>query len=186
MRIIAGALKGRRLQAPRWEGLRPTSDKLRETIFNVLAHRVAGARVLDGYAGTGGLGIEALSRAAASVTFIESDRRAQALILENLTRCGLTNGYTILRTSMARGLETLKTAARFDIVLLDPPYAAPIDGALAGVDAIVAEGGVVVLEHSRRHTAPGAAGWLVRTREIRSGDSLLSLFSRAPGAEAGL
>ena len=76
MRIIAGTLKGRRLEAPAWDGLRPTSDKLRETLFNVLAPRTRGARVLDGYAGTGALGIEALSRGAAEVVFVDSDPRA--------------------------------------------------------------------------------------------------------------
>ncbi len=89
MRVIAGTLKGRRLKAPTWEGLRPTSDKLRETLFNVLASRIEGTRVLDGYAGTGALGIEALSRGAAHVTFIEEDRRALQLIEDNLAHCGL-------------------------------------------------------------------------------------------------
>src|SRR6059036_2313719 len=99
MRVIAGSLKGRRLKAPTWEGLRPTSDKLRETLFNILAPRIAGARVLDGYAGTGAVGIEALSRGAAHVTFLEQDRRAQALIAENLAHCGVTNGYAIIRAT---------------------------------------------------------------------------------------
>jgi len=76
MRVIAGRFKGRRLKAPSWDGLRPTSDKLRETLFNVLAPRIDGARVLDGFAGTGAVGIEALSRGAARATFIESDRAA--------------------------------------------------------------------------------------------------------------
>ena len=80
MRVIAGSLKGRRLEAPRWEGLRPTSDRLRETLFNVLAPVIEGARVIDGYAGTGAVGIEALSRGAAHVTFIEQDMRAVRLI----------------------------------------------------------------------------------------------------------
>ena len=80
MRVIAGTLKNRRLKAPTWEGLRPTSDKLRETLFNILAPRIAGARVLDAFAGTGALGIEAISRGAREVTFIESDARAQALV----------------------------------------------------------------------------------------------------------
>ena len=79
MRIIAGTLKGRRLDAPSWDGLRPTSDKLRETLFNVLAPRIAEASFLDAYAGTGAVGIEALSRGAATVTFVEADRRALAL-----------------------------------------------------------------------------------------------------------
>src|SRR5688500_9151354 len=97
MRVIAGSLKGRRLKAPTWDGLRPTSDKLRETLFNVLAPRIAGARVLDAFAGTGALGIEALSRGAAWVTFVEAEGRAQALIAENLALCGLAGGYAIIR-----------------------------------------------------------------------------------------
>src|SRR5215467_1589238 len=98
MRVIAGALKGRRLKAPAWEGLRPTSDKLRETLFNILAPRIAGARVLDGFAGTGAIGIEAISRGAAHVTFVEQDRRAQALIAENLVHCGVQpDAYAIIR-----------------------------------------------------------------------------------------
>src|SRR5439155_19101209 len=107
MRIIAGSLKGRRLSSPSWDGLRPTSDKLRETIFNILAPRIAGARVLDGYAGTGALGIEALSRGAAAVTVIERDRHAQALIAENLAHCGIEDGYVIIRASVARALAGL-------------------------------------------------------------------------------
>src|SRR5919199_5554846 len=102
MRVIAGSLKGRRLKTPTWDGLRPTSDKLRETLFNILAPRIDGARVLDGFAGTGALGIEALSRGASHVTFVDSDRRAQQLIAENLAHCGVANGYVIIRASVAR------------------------------------------------------------------------------------
>src|SRR5258705_8115826 len=89
MRVIAGSLRGRRLKTPTWDGLRPTSDKLRETLFNILAPQVADARVLDAFAGTGALGIEAISRGARDVTFIEQDDRALALIKENLTHCGI-------------------------------------------------------------------------------------------------
>ena len=180
MRIIAGTLKGRRLRSPRWPGLRPTSDRLRETLFNVLAPRVAGARVLDAFAGTGALGIEALSRGAATVVFIEQDRRAQALIAENLEHCGVRNGCVIIRGPVARGLRALRgdPASRpFDLVLLDPPYELDADEALAGIDALVAPGGVVVLEHARRQPAPARAGRLVRTREIAAGDSALAFYS---------
>src|SRR5436190_11291777 len=107
MRIVAGTFRGRQLRSPAWDGLRPTSDRLRETLFNILGPGVRGARVLDGYAGTGALGIEALSRGAASVTFIDHDRRAQALIEENLARCGIVEGYAIIRASVARALEML-------------------------------------------------------------------------------
>src|SRR6187455_1481329 len=95
MRIIAGSLKGRRLLTPTWEGLRPTSDQLRETLFNVLAPRISGARVLDGFAGTGALGIEALSRGAAHVVFIESDRRAADAIVRTAKAWGVEADYTI-------------------------------------------------------------------------------------------
>src|SRR2546422_9615466 len=104
MRVIAGSLKGRRLKAPTWDGLRPTSDKLRETLFNIVAPRIRGARVLDGYAGTGALGIEAISRGAAHVTFVERDRRAQALIATNLSHCGIVEGYVIIRGSLDSAL----------------------------------------------------------------------------------
>src|SRR5918995_4573009 len=97
MRVIAGQLRGRRLKTPSWEGLRPTSDKLRETLFNIVAPRIEGARVLDGYAGTGAVGIEALSRGAAHVAFVETDRRAVSLIQSNLAACGVEQGYTIHR-----------------------------------------------------------------------------------------
>src|SRR3954467_4968548 len=105
MRVIAGRFKGRRLKAPTWEGLRPTSDKLRETLFNILAPRIAGARVLDGFAGTGAIGIEALSRGAAHVTFVETDRRAAALIDGNLQACGIDDGYTIERADVVAALR---------------------------------------------------------------------------------
>ncbi|HWP99918.1 MAG TPA: RsmD family RNA methyltransferase, partial [Vicinamibacterales bacterium] len=97
MRVIAGTLKGRRLAPPRWPGLRPTSDRLRETLFNVIGARVAGARVVDAYAGTGALGLEALSRGAAQVVFVERDPRAVRLVRENLARCGVEGGYAIIR-----------------------------------------------------------------------------------------
>ena len=123
MRIIAGSLKGRTIQAPKWDGLRPTSDRLRETLFNVLAPRVDGARVLDGFAGTGAVGLEALSRGASHVTFVERDPRAIALIETNLRRCGVKDRYAIIRAgfsdAVARG-----GSPDFDIIFLDPPYGA--------------------------------------------------------------
>src|SRR5918993_627519 len=98
MRVIAGSLKGRRLDTPTWPGLRPTSDKLRETLFNVLQGRLPGARVLDVYAGTGAVGIEALSRGAAHVTFVERDARARKLIEKNLSHAALgADRHAIIR-----------------------------------------------------------------------------------------
>jgi 16S rRNA (guanine(966)-N(2))-methyltransferase RsmD len=186
MRVIAGSFKGRRLASPSWEGLRPTSDKLRETLFNILAPRIAGARVLDGYAGTGALGIEALSRGARAVTFIEHDRRAQTLIEENLARCGIADGYAIIRASVARALETLRDetvsarGAPFDVVLFDPPYDAEIDAVLAAAGPVMGADSVLVLEHARKRRTPAAAGRLVRTREVIGGDSALAFYACQP------
>jgi 16S rRNA (guanine966-N2)-methyltransferase len=180
MRVIAGTLKGRRLKAPTWDGLRPTSDKLRETLFNILSARVPGARVLDGFAGTGAVGIEAISRGAADVTFIENDRRAQALIAGNLAHCGIAEGYAIIRASVAQGLDALRASPAFvpfDIILLDPPYDQRPDEVLASVNAAVAPRGLIVLEHARRQAAPESLAHLTRTRQVRSGDSVLSFFT---------
>jgi 16S rRNA (guanine966-N2)-methyltransferase len=176
VRVIAGSLKGRRLKAPSWDGLRPTSDKLRETLFNILAPRIAGATVVDAYAGTGAVGIEALSRGAASVTFIERDRRAQALIEENLAHCGVAqDGYVIIRASVGRALAGLH-AASFDIMIFDPPYDEQVDAVLAAAAARLAPGGVLVLEHARRRRSPDRVGALGRSREVTSGDSALALY----------
>ena len=176
MRVIAGSLKGRRLKSPGWEGLRPTSDKLRETLFNVLAARVSGARVLDGYAGTGAVGLEALSRGAAHVTFVERDRRAQALIAENLAGCGMTNGYVIIPASFARASKTLCQELPFDIAVFDPPYADAMDEVLLKAQDIVAAEGILVLEHARRRRVPERVGRLVRVREVMGGDSMLAFY----------
>jgi 16S rRNA (guanine966-N2)-methyltransferase len=188
MRVIAGSLKGRRLKAPSWEGLRPTSDKLRETLFNVLAPRLAGARVLDVYAGTGAVGIEALSRGASAVTFIELDRRAQALIEENLEHCGITTGYTMIRSDALRALISLRGRvgdagepgddARFDLVLLDPPYNGSTEQALTVAGELLAPDGLLVHEHARRSAMPDAVGPLARIRQLVSGDSALTFYAR--------
>lgn len=199
MRVIAGALKGRRLKSPTWNGLRPTSDRLRETLFNVLAPRVAGARVLDGYAGTGAVGIEALSRGARAVTFVERDRRARALIAENLAHCGVASGCAIIRASFDRleapdvkpdaqhptddlddAIADGPSVGPYDLVLLDPPYAERPEQVVASAARLVAPGGLLVLEHAKRTAAPAAAAGLARTRQIVAGDSVLSFYSCPP------
>jgi 16S rRNA (guanine966-N2)-methyltransferase len=176
VRIIAGTHKGRVLASPTWDGLRPTSDRLRETLFNVLAARIEGARVLDVCAGTGAIALEALSRGAARVTCLESDPRALALIAGNAARCGLENHCVIIRGTAPRALTREHTGGPFDIVVLDPPYAAPWTcDAVAAAGRLLAEGGLVVLEHASRRAAPAPAGLhLERTR--RAGDSALSTY----------
>jgi 16S rRNA (guanine966-N2)-methyltransferase len=175
MRIIAGTHKGRRLEAPDWPGLRPTSDKLRETLFNILAPRVSGARVLDGFAGTGAIGIEALSRGAAHVTFIEKDPRAVALIAQNLAGCGIETGFAIERGDVGRVLPAL--AETFDIIVFDPPYdARDVREWLDAAAARLAPGGVVVLERATRR-APQSPPSLMQMRDVRSGDSTLTFLA---------
>ena len=178
MRVIAGQLKGRRLKTPSFEGLRPTSDKLRETLFNILSPRIEGARVLDGFAGTGAVGIEALSRGASHVTFVERDRRAVALIEANLALCAVEGGYTIESGDVASVLGRLPRQYEYDLVLLDPPYDADPDmmtTALAAAARRVAEGGLIVLERARRREVevPDA---LERLRDVASGDSALTIL----------
>jgi 16S rRNA (guanine966-N2)-methyltransferase len=188
MRVIAGSLKGRRLQTPDWDGLRPTSDKLRETLFNILAPRIAGARVVDAYAGTGAVGIEAISRGAREVIFIDHDRRAQELIAGNLAHCGITSGYNVIRTGALRALESLGNGAvgpvdPVDIIWLDPPYEASeaeLLGVLAAAGEALAPDGMAVLERARRRPGPDAAGRLVRSRDVVSGQSALTFYLCRP------
>lgn len=180
MRIIAGTLKSRRLATPDFEGLRPSSDSLRETLFNVIAPRVPGANLLDGFAGTGAIGIEALSRGAASVTFVDDDRRAIALVGENVRRCGVAERCVIIRGRLTEVSRRL-TLAPFDLILLDPPYdEKDLSAVLEAAAGVLSDGGLVVLEHARRREAPESAGNLTRTRSLVSGDSALAFYERGP------
>jgi 16S rRNA (guanine(966)-N(2))-methyltransferase RsmD len=181
VRVIAGAFKGRRLKAPAWEGVRPTSDKLRETLFNILAPRIAGARALDVYAGTGAVGIEALSRGAAHVTFVERDRRAAALIAANLAMCRVEQGYTIEYGDAAAVLRRMPEADAFDLVLLDPPYDADpemLADTLSEAARRTTAAGLIVLERASRRE-PVIPDGLDRVRDVVSGDSALTFLRRS-------
>jgi 16S rRNA (guanine966-N2)-methyltransferase len=174
VRVIAGRFKGRRLKTPDWIGLRPTSDKLRETLFNVLAPCIEGARVLDGFAGTGAIGIEALSRGAAHVTFVEHDRRAIALIEANLAACGAGPVYNVVQGDVVPALKN--GSAAFDLILLDPPYELhPISPTLEAAAARLTADGLLVLERATRRD-PDFPATLTRVRDVKSGDSTLTFF----------
>jgi 16S rRNA (guanine966-N2)-methyltransferase len=178
MRIIAGSLKGRRLTAPTGQDVRPTSDSLRETLFNVLAPDIEGARVLDAFAGTGAVGLEALSRGARRVTFIEREPRVITVLERNVTACGVANACAIIRgdftTVAGRSIEEQS----IDIVFLDPPYdRTDLDGVVMTAAALVARGGRIVLEHAKRRASPESAGSLARTRVLTAGDSALSFYA---------
>ena len=175
MRIIGGTHKGRRLSTPRWEGLRPTSDRLRETLFDILGPRVEGARVLDGCAGTGAVGLEALSRGAAHAVFVDRDPRAVALIRRNAEACGLTGRCTVRRGALPADFRRL-TRGAFDLMLLDPPYGAPdIGPMLAAAAARLGPDGRLVVEHARR-VEPPAPPVLEALRSVRAGDSALRFY----------
>lgn len=173
MRIIAGTLKGRRLQGPATDDVRPTSDRLRETLFNVLGPRVQGARVLDAFAGTAAVGLEAVSRGAAHVTLYERDPKALKVAAANIAHCGATTACQLIRGDFLRS----QGAANCDLVFLDPPYD---DGNLSAVLRVaathLAPGGLVVLEQRRARETPVEDSGLVRTRVLTSGDSTLSFY----------
>jgi len=183
MRIIAGRLKGRRLDGPAQPGVRPTSDSLRETLFNVIGDAVEGARVLDAFAGTGAVGIEAVSRGAAHVTFVERDRRVQKGLERNVASVGLGDACKIVAEDFERAAGGL---GLFEIVFLDPPYdARDLDGIVAAGARSVAPAGIAILEHSRRRQPPETAGDLVRTRTLLAGDSALSFYQwPSPSSQA--
>jgi 16S rRNA (guanine966-N2)-methyltransferase len=152
MRVIAGRHGGRRLQAPPGDATRPTADRVREALFSVLGARVEGARVLDLFAGSGALGIEALSRGADSVTFVESAPAALRVLRANLT--ALDEDAEVVRADALRWLHGASRRPRqYDLVLLDPPYrrAATLGPALgAALPAVLADGALVVAESDRR------------------------------------
>jgi 16S rRNA (guanine(966)-N(2))-methyltransferase RsmD len=177
VRIIAGNFKGRRLKAPEGQGVRPTSDALRETLFNVLGASVEGARVLDAFAGTGALGLEALSRGAAHVTFVERDRRVLPVLEHNIAACRAGDACVIIRDDFVGIDGRSRALGDFDLALLDPPYdGSDLDAVLRTAATLAAPHGRVVLEHSRRRSSPDAVAGLTRTRVLTAGDSALSFY----------
>jgi len=192
MRVIAGTYRSRILKSLKGLALRPTSDRLRETLFNVLAPDISGARFADLFAGTGAIGIEALSRGATEVIFIENHAPAAALIRKNLDSLGIRSGFTVLPVDVLRGLEMLASrrkaaGAGFNLIFLDPPYAAAADyervlGFLGAAD-LLAPGGMVIAEHRRKFDLPEKAEALRRLRVLRQGDAALSFYRRG-GATA--
>lgn len=183
MRISAGALRGRRLESPKGVGTRPTSDLLRQAIFNVVGPRVVGAQVLDLYAGTGAIGLEALSRGAAHATFVERARDALRCLRANLVALDLLDQGTILADDALAALRQLAAAARrFDCVFLDPPYGAalsrPCVEALASGD-LLSENALIVVQAFHKESLPDAAGRLRQGFRRRYGESSLTLYAPA-------
>lgn len=173
MRIVAGTLKGRRLLGPETDDVRPTSDRLRETLFNVLGPSVAGTRVLDAFGGTAAVAIEALSRGAAQATVFERAPRALKVARENITKCGVADTCRLVPGDF---LATRGTGD-CDLIFLDPPYdIASLDEVLTTAAGHLAPGGRVVLEHRRARVSPESTGGLTRVRVLEAGDSALSFY----------
>jgi 16S rRNA (guanine966-N2)-methyltransferase len=190
MRVIAGTYRSRRLIAPRGLATRPTSDRLRETLFNVLARHIEDAVFADLYAGSGAVGIEALSRGARLVYFVDNAPPALAAIRENLASLEIRSGFKIEPCSVSAALRRLSEASsqeqRCTIVFLDPPYAAADDYArtLTGIgqqaDSLLSPSGIVVAEHGRKMQPPLAESYgpLQRYRVLEQGDAGLSFYGR--------
>lgn len=175
MRVIAGVAKGRRLVAPRGERTRPTSDRVKESWFSSLQPVLGGAHVLDLYAGSGALGLEALSRGAAAVTFVEKDRKALEALRTNLAAVDLP-GATVVARDVQQVLGEDLADAPFDVVVADPPYATDEDELARLLAALVrqlADEAVVTLERGRREPAPPWPAQLIAEEPRRYGDTTL-------------
>jgi 16S rRNA (guanine(966)-N(2))-methyltransferase RsmD len=178
MRIIAGKFKSRRLKAAPPPGIRPTSDKLRETVFNILGAQVMGSSFLDACAGMGAIGIEAISRGAAHVCFVEQSRKACRMIRENLLSLDIESGFKVVEMDVLRALVLLDL--QVDIAYVDPPYERE-DLYLAilerfGGSILLNSGGVLILEHSKRNDLPESAGSLRKIRSLVQGDAGLAFY----------
>jgi 16S rRNA (guanine966-N2)-methyltransferase len=185
MRVIAGKYRSRILKSLKGLALRPTSDRLRETLFNVLGPAIVGSRFVDVFAGTGAVGIEALSRSAADVTFIEDHPPAAKLIRSNLDSLKITSAATVLGVEALRGLRMLASSHKssspsIDYIFLDPPYAASFDYArtleFIGSASFLAPHALVIFEHHHKFQLPASSGSLLRTRVLKQGDSALSFY----------
>ena len=175
MRVIGGELRSRRLKTLPGAALRPTPDRLRESLFSVLAPRISGCVFLDAYAGCGAVGIEALSRGAARAVFIEKHRPAARLIEENLRSLGAESRALVLCGPALKHLGRLEA----DIVFLDPPY--DLEREYGQVLRLLAERppGLAIAQHSSRHSLEEAYGILRRTRVLKQGDNVLSFYAES-------
>ncbi|HEY2391875.1 MAG TPA: 16S rRNA (guanine(966)-N(2))-methyltransferase RsmD [Candidatus Angelobacter sp.] len=190
MRVIAGKYKSRRLVAPEGVQTRPTSDRLRETLFNVVAPGIEGSVWLDLFAGSGAVGIEALSRGASRVCFVESSTAAGRVIRTNLHTLEISNEADIMERDAMAALRMLNTQSiAYDFIFLDPPYRKMDDYEqvlnFISQSRLLRYGGKVIAEHDK-HFDPGETfGMLHRLRTLRQGDAVLSFYSVAapPPAE---
>ncbi|MHB8170018.1 MAG: 16S rRNA (guanine(966)-N(2))-methyltransferase RsmD [Thermincolia bacterium] len=180
MRVITGRAKGRKLKAPKGMNTRPTSDRVKEALFNVLGEKVDNARFLDLFAGSGNVGIEALSRGAVEVVFVEQHPQALKVIRENLHLTGLQGHAQVISNDSIRVLDSLgRQEAKFDLIFVDPPYLKGYEnGVLEKVNhhRLLAEGGILIIESSKRDKLPGEVGEIELNRSQHYGDTCLSYY----------
>lgn len=182
MRVITGAARGRRLTAPQGLDTRPTSEMVKEAIFSVVQFEVEGAEVLDLFAGSGQMGIEALSRGAKHCVFVDNSRECQQIQRQNLAHTGLAGKARVVCSDAESVLRT--AAGPFDIAFLDPPYEKGLaEKLLPKVAALMREGGAIFCETGREETLPEAAGEFLRFREYRYGKIKVSLYRRPAETE---
>jgi len=189
MRIIAGTFRSRILKSLKGQALRPTSDWLRETLFNVLGPAVSDSHFLDLYAGTGAVGIEALSRGAVETVFVENHLAAVKLIQENLVLLKVDSGAQVISADASQALAKLSSRARpqFDFVFLDPPYAAEREYELTldflAASPLISTDSIVIAEHRKAFALAETFGSLQRYRVLKQGDAALSFYRLNPAGK---
>ncbi len=176
MRVISGLCRGRKLLEPSGMDVRPTTDQVKEAMFNIIQFDIEGRRVLDLFAGTGQLGIEALSRGAAKCVFVDASRESLKMVRENLRRCDLQGEIV-----QSDAVGYLRRGGRFDVIFMDPPYGAGLEAAaLASVKEfdILTKGGIIVVETRRETQLPDLGEEFGSVRTYRYGKIKLTVFTR--------
>lgn len=182
MRVITGTARGHKLKAPKGMATRPTADRVKEALFNMLEHKVLNSRFLDLFAGSGSIGIEALSRGASQAVFIEKNTPAWQIIRENLNHTGLTDRAETYRQDAVTALDMLgKKGRTFDLIYVDPPYLKGYEeNVLRKIETcgLLAEEGIVAVESSKNDLLPEQVGQLIIVRREKYGDTLLNFYRR--------
>lgn len=188
MRIISGSAKGIRLKTPRGMNTRPTADRVKESVFGILANRSIDAEVLDLFAGTGNLGLEALSRGAASALFIDKQAQSIKIMMENVLLTDLAGLAIICREDVIQALRRLGNEGKsFDLIFCDPPYnlgLAPKVLQMLDASHVLREDGVLVLEHSRHEKLPEGLKRIVAYRSESYGETVVSFFTIQEGTHS--